>query len=64
VRRRSRPDRVTERASAQAVDDRHRPETGHGGIVEIAIERLERLVHPGTAQVERRRHAPRPVQPE
>jgi hypothetical protein len=46
-------DRVAQRARAEPVDDRHRPEAGHGRVVQVPIERLERLLHAGTAQVER-----------
>src|SRR5262249_14753614 len=39
-----RPDRVTDGTRAHAVDDHHRIEAGQPGVVEIAIERLHRLV--------------------
>ena len=39
-------------------------EAGQRGVVEVARERLERLVDPGAAQVERRGDRPRPVEAE
>ena len=44
----------------QAVDDRHRAEARQRGVLEVAIQRLEGLLDPGTPQVERRGHRPRP----
>ena len=46
----------------EPVDDQDLVEPGQRRVVEVAAERLERLVDPGAAQVERRRHRPRPVE--
>ena len=55
-------DRVAHGAGAHAVDDQDLVEAGQAGVVEVARQRLERLVHPGPAQVERRRHRPGPLE--
>ena len=47
---------VAQRARAVAVDDRDALRAGHGRLVQVAVERLERLVDPGAAQVEGRGH--------
>ena len=56
-----RADRVAQRAGPHPVDDQDLVEPGQAGVVEVAVERVERLVHPGPAQVERRRDRPRPI---
>ena len=47
----------------EAVDDQHLVEAGQRGVVEVAVERVERLVDAGAAQVERRGDAPGPLEP-
>ena len=61
--RRRRADGVAQGAGAQAVDDVDLVEARERGVVEVAIERLERLVDPGAAQVEGPRDRPRPLEP-
>ena len=57
-------DGIAQGAGAEPVDDRDRAEAGQARIVEVAVERLEGLLDPGTAQVQRGRDAARPIQPQ
>ena len=53
---------VAQRTGAEAVDHQDLLETGERRVVEIAAERVERLVHAGAAQVKRGRDRPGPRQ--
>ena len=64
VRRHGLADRVAQRPGAQAVDDQDRGQSGQGRVVEVATERLERLLDAGSAQVQRRRHGASPIEPQ
>ena len=54
VARRLGPDRVAQGARAEAVDDRSPAQARQRRVVEVALERLQRLLDPRAAQVERR----------
>ena len=57
-------DRVAQRPGAEAVDHDDLVEAGQRRVVEVAVQGLERLVHAGAAEVERRRHRPGPLEPD
>ncbi len=48
-----RPDRIADRTGAHAVDDDDLVEPGQPGVIEVARQRVERLVDPGTTEVQR-----------
>src|SRR5206468_11360210 len=55
-------DRVAERPRPEAVDDDDLVETGEGGVVEVAVERRERLLDTGATEIERGRDGPGPLE--
>ncbi len=48
------PDGISQGPGPEPVNDQDLLETGQSSIVEVVAERLERLVDPGAAQIERR----------
>jgi hypothetical protein len=55
---------IAKRTRAEAVDDRDRGEPRDRRVVQVTIERVERLVDAGTAQVERRGDAADAIEPD
>src|SRR4051812_26635210 len=60
----SQPHGITKRTGPEAMDDDDLLESCQRGVVEVAIERLECLLDPRAAEVERRGARPCPIQPD
>ena len=55
------PDSIAQRTRSEAMDDQRGCKAGKTGVVEVARERLERLLDPGSTQIQGCRDGPRPL---